>query len=67
MVEVNYNGTVYSGRLVRLEAIEDVARTLIDDHYEDVYENIGYDLVLMDAFGAILYLQLKDLSNVSFV
>ena len=67
MVEVNYNGTVYSGRLVRLEAIEAVTRTLIDNHYEDVYENIGYDLVLMDSFGAILYLQLKDLSNVSFV
>lgn len=67
MVEVSYNGTVYSGRLVRLEAIEDVTRTLIDNHYEDVYENTGYDLILMDAFGAILYLQLKDLSNVSFV
>ena len=67
MVEVNYNGTVYSGRLVRLEAIEDVTRTLINNHYEDVYENTGYDLTLMDAFGAILYLQLKDLSNVSFL
>ena len=67
MVEVNYNGTVYSGRLVRLEAIEDVTRTLIDNHYEDVYENTGYDLILMDAFGAILYLQIKDLSNVSFL
>ena len=39
----------------------------IEIHYEDVYENTGYDLVLMDSFGAILYLQLKDLSNVSFV
>ena len=67
MVEVKYNGTVYSGRLVRLEAIEAVTRTLINNHYEDVYENTGYDLVLMDSFGAILYLQLKDLSNVSFV
>ncbi len=67
MVEVTYNGTLYSGRLVRLEAIEAVTRTLIDNHYEDVYENTGYDLILMDAFGAILYLQLKDLSNVSFV
>lgn len=54
MVEVTYNGTVYSGRLVRLEAIEDVTRTLIDNHYEDVYENTGYDLILMDSFGAIL-------------
>ena len=67
MVEVTYNGTVYSGRLVRLEAIEAVTRTLIDNHYEDVYENTGYDLILMDAFGATLYLQLKDLSNVSFL
>ena len=67
MVEVNYNGTVYSGRLVRLEAIEAVTRTLINNHYEDVYENTGYDLVLMDSFGEILYLQLKDLSNVSFL
>ena len=67
MVEVKYNGTVYSGRLVSISAIENVTRTLIDNHYEDVYENIGYDLILMDAFGATLYLQLKDLSNVSFV
>ena len=67
MVEVKYNGTVYSGRLVRLETIEAVTRTLIDNHYEDVYENTGYDLILMDAFGATLYLQLKDLSNVSFL
>ena len=34
---------------------------------KSVYENTGYDLILMDAFGATLYLQLKDLSNVSFV
>lgn len=67
MVQIDFNGTLYSGRLISIQAIEDIRRTYINNHYEDVYENVGYDLTLMDAFGAVIYLQIKDLNTIQFV
>lgn len=56
MIEVEYCGSVYSGRLISLTAIE----SEIEVDGCNVIKNKAYDLVLMDANGAVIYLLIED-------
>ncbi|MBO4543553.1 MAG: hypothetical protein J5725_10285 [Bacteroidales bacterium] len=64
MIEVLYQKTTYVGRLICLQAVE-------DSHYledgTEVVKNIGYDLTLMDANGAIIYLLIDSPECITFL
>lgn len=61
MIEINYNGTEYFGRLISIVAVEDEFR---DADGVVTYVNKGYDVTFMDAFGAIIYLFLGTLDSI---
>ena len=63
MVSVSYNGTVYEGRLVSINALTEEA---VDERYSLVVRNIGYSVVLVDAFGATIKLCVMDLRDITF-
>ena len=59
MVVINYDGTTYYGRLISIQAIE---QELVGTDNKKVIKNAGYDVVIMDSFGAVIYLMLEDLN-----
>lgn len=63
MITVNYQGTQYSGRLISLQAVEDIFRC---PDGTEIYQNKAYDLTLMDANGAIIYLLIDNPQCISF-
>ena len=64
MIEVEYQGSVYSGRLICLQAIE---KSFYSPDGIETYKNIGYDLTLMDANGAIIYLLIDSPTCITFL
>ena len=64
MIEVMYQGTVYSGRLICLQAIE---QSFQCPDGTETYLNVGYDLTLMDANGAIIYLLIENPDCITFL
>lgn len=64
MIRVTYNGSVYDGRLIAIHAVEDKSSLPNGDI---VYDNKAYDVTIMDAFGAIIYLLITDLNAIEFV
>lgn len=59
MVIINYDGTTYYGRLISIQAIE---QELVGTDNKKVIKNVGYDVVIMDSFGAVIYLMIEDLN-----
>lgn len=63
MVTINYDNTIYTGRLISIQAIE---QSFLGEGGRNVIKNAGYDVVIMDAFGAIIYVLVDDLSCISW-
>lgn len=63
MVTINYDNTIYTGRLISIQAIE---QSFLGEDGRNVIKNAGYDVVIMDAFGAIIYVLVDDLSCISW-
>lgn len=64
MIEVSFQGTVYSGRLICLQAIE---KSFTSPDGIETFKNVGYDLTLMDANGAIIYLLIDSPTCITFL
>lgn len=64
MIEVNYQGTIYSGRLICLQAVE---QSFFSPDGVETFKNVGYDLTLMDANGAIIYLLIDSPTCITFL
>ena len=64
MIEVEYQGSIYAGRLISLQAIE---KTFTNPDGTEIFMNVGYDLTLMDANGAIIYLLIDSPNCITFI
>lgn len=64
MISVNFQGTVYTGRLIYIEAITDTSKDKDGTVY---FTNVGYIVKLMDAFGAEIKIAVDDLKCIIFI
>jgi hypothetical protein len=60
LISVLYNGTEYVGRLI---SINSIAREVYTDDGTAI-KNEAYNVLLIDAFGAMIGLTITDLSDI---
>ena len=64
MIEVNVDGSIYTGRLMNLSAQEKIYRSPDGKAY---HQNYGYIIDIMDANGVILHINISSLDKITYL